>query len=226
MLRMNRSITTAAALVAGMLIFGASAANADAPTPPIPDELLGYELQGISLKTDPAAVHGILLSRGFKLVPGSDKVGTREASTDVRGTYERGYSMRERRGERITYENKLSGAQESAGGIAVGRQHRRSIWYQQLYPLGTVSETQRSWSSNPDQAWVKPLFDQICAHHERVTRKNECARESWRLMTMQTMGGSIRLTPSETSVGFAQVTRTAASTSGPEPADDRPKTTR
>lgn len=217
---MRFSLIAAIALLIGMSTVWMPHARSDSPAATFPETLLSYELQGVTLKTDPAAVHGILLARGFKLVPGSDRMG---GSTGVRGTYERNYSLRERRGERLTYEDQSGGSQYAGGGTPVARKIQRSIWYQQLFPIGTVPETQRAWSSNPDQSWVKPLFDQACAYYERELKPVRCARESWRLTTMQTNSVGIDLRPTATSVSLTQ---TSIASSTQTPASNRPPATR
>ena len=217
---MGFSRIAAIALATGMSTVWMPPAQSDSPAAAFPETLQSYEVQGVSLKTDPAAVHGILLARGFKLLPGSDKTG---GSAGVRGIYERNYSLRERRGERVTYEDSMSGSQQAAGGAPVARKIQRSIWYQQLFPIGTIPETQRSWSSNPDQSWVKPLFDQACAYYERELKPVRCARENWRLTTMQTNRVGIDLRPTATSVSLTQASIVSSTQA---PAGTRPPATR
>lgn len=190
----------------GLLVVGTAIAVAQTPAPSatLPDSLLAYKIEGISLKTGPADVHAILLARGFKQTNGSGKpISEAPGMDDSTRFYERNYSLRERRGELIRYEDKTSGSQGAAGGQQV-RRHSRTIIYQHLFPIGTVSELQRSWTENPDNVWFKPLFEQVCANHERVTQQNQCAREKWRLMARPVLGVSITLTPSSTMVSLSQ----------------------
>jgi hypothetical protein len=192
-------------MAVSVMLAGSQAVQSQQPASAPSDSLRSLEVQGISLETDPAAVHGILLGKGFQRVDGGGKPISQAPAPGEAAFYERNFSRIERRGERVTYQDKTSGPLEPLGGSGRQFKHqRRIITYQRLMPLSNVSVAQQSWESNPDKSWFKPIFDRVCAHGERLNNRDVCSRTNWRLLANTVPGVSLSLTQFETAVNFSR----------------------